>query len=87
MFDIESFVKQGSNMVAQLNDMMGQLTAGMDQIASMPEAAAVSEKMDMLHKHMKAGNLQGVLKIQEEILKMKEEIEQENGGTDNSNGQ
>jgi len=84
MIDFEDFAKQGKDMIKTLENMQNSLDKNMQQISSMPEAKPVMDKIDILHSHMKAGNLQGVMAIQKELLEMKEKMEQDER-KDNSN--
>jgi hypothetical protein len=63
--------------------MQDGLTRNMQEMSKMDEAAPVMEKMDALQIFIKAGNLEGVLKIQNELIKMKQDIEN-NGDTANT---
>jgi len=84
MIDFEDFAKQGKDMIKALENMQNSIQNNMDKISSMPEARPVVEKLDLLHSHMKVGNLQGIMAIQKELLEIKEKMEQDER-KDNSN--
>lgn len=86
MIDIEGFEEQSKGLISHLQDMQDGLTRNMQEMSKMDEAAPVMEKMDALQIFIKAGNLEGVLKIQNELIKMKQDIEN-NGNTANTDKQ
>jgi len=83
MIDIEGFEEQSKGLISHLQDMQDGLARNMQAMSKMDEAAPVMEKMDALQIFIKAGNLEGVLKIQNELIKMKQDIEN-NGDTANT---
>lgn len=83
MIDIEGFEKQSKGLIQSLQDMQNSLTRNMQTMSQMDEAAPVMEKMDELQIFMKNGDMKGVLKIQQELTEMKQEIER-NGNTANT---
>lgn len=84
MIDIEAFQKQSKLILENLRDMENSLTNNMQEMAQMDEAAPVVEKMDELKIFMKNNDLQGVMRIQKELIAMKTEIEK-NGDTADNN--
>lgn len=84
MIDLEEFEKQSKGLIQSLQDLQNGLTRNMQTISQMDEAAPVVEKMEELTAFMKASDLKGVMRIQKELIEMKNDIEK-NGSTDNSN--
>ena len=82
--DFEGFEKQSKNVLSALRDMQNGLSRNMQSLSKMEGSEEVMKKMDSLNAFMKAGDLSGIMGIQDDILKMKKDI-QDNGGTDNSN--
>ena len=80
MIDLEGFEKQSKGLIKTLQDMQNGLTRNMQTMSQMDEAEPVIEKMKELQLFMANGNIAGVLKIQNELIKMKQEIEN-NGNT------
>ena len=80
MIDLEGFEKQSKGLIKTLQDMQNGLTRNMQTMSQMDEAEPVIEKMKELQLFMANGNIEGVLKIQNELIKIKQEIEN-NGNT------
>ena len=80
MIDLEGFEKQSKGLIKTLQDMQNGLTRNMQTMSHMDESEPVIEKMKELQLFMANGNIEGVLKIQNELIKMKQEIEN-NGNT------
>lgn len=84
MIDLEGFEEQSKGLIQTLQDMQNGLTRNMQTMSQMDEAAPIVDKMEAMQVFMKAGNLEGVLKIQKELLKMQKDL-QDNGNTTNTN--
>jgi len=80
--DFGDFEKQGASMLNILRDMEQGLTRNMQEVSKMEGAGPIADKMKDLQVLIKSGNMAGILKMQEEIIKMQQ---QENGGTSNGN--
>ena len=80
MIDLEGFEKQSKGLIKTLQDMQNGLTRNVQTMSHMDESEPVIEKMKELQLFMANGNIEGVLKIQNELIKMKQEIEN-NGDT------
>ena len=80
MIDLEGFEKQSKGLIKTFQDMQNGLTRNMQTMSQMDEAEPVIEKMKELQLFMSNGNIECVLKIQNELIKMKQEIEN-NGNT------
>ena len=84
MIDVEAFKKQSKLILGNLRDMENTLSNNMEEMSQMKEAGPVMKKMEDLKIFMKNNDLQGVMRIQKELIAMKDQIEQDGDTADNN---
>ena len=73
MINSDDITKQLKDMTNILSDMEKAHARDINNIQSMEGYELVADKMDALKVFMKNGNIKGILKIQDELMKMHKE--------------